>query len=238
MEKVAGYDKDSLLEMSDEKILEIPFIVQIEQPSRALELVDYRKFSRLQEDENGSLKSMTSVGVARLKRAIMINKFKFPFILFELPEGLFLADGHGRLNLFSICQPIGTDGKPIYKFPVLRYKKENKKAAAEELLSITSQFNQMSQEGLDWFIGTYGLSEEDIRNTAKFDGIYEFEPIGSFGLSDPGEEGEKQEEKKKIVFAFNLELFESVCELLKRYGKTKEEALIRLLEIAEEAQSN
>lgn len=169
------YTEKELSQMSDEDVLNLPFVVPHVHFQKNGDFVDARKVRKLQEDENGQLKELHKSGAARLKRGIMSFGFDFVFSLFVLPDGSeWLGDGHGRINLFSMQWPINTKGEKIYEFPCVRYPVKDKKEAARRLLHLTSQQNKVTQEGIDWMKATYEISDFEYDSFVNFDGVFDY----------------------------------------------------------------
>jgi hypothetical protein len=131
----------------------------------------------------GDLKFLSDENYAKLKGNIEKNGFDVPVYVWVDDEGTkWLLDGHARRQVLT------TEGwlEPI---PYLIIKAKDRKQAMQRLLEITSQYNTITQEGIDEFIKTFELPEFEVFEATSFDAM----PLMEIGtelrdLEDKGEE--------------------------------------------------
>lgn len=131
----------------------------------------------------GDLKFLSDENYKKLKKNISKSGFDVPVYVWVDEDGKkWLLDGHARKTVLT------QEGwfEPI---PYLVIKADNRKEAMQRLLEITSQYNTITQEGIDEFIQQFELPEFEIAETTNFDAT-EMLVIGTElqGLEDQGEE--------------------------------------------------
>jgi len=113
----------------------------------------------------GNLKDLSETNYKKLKNTIERRGFSYPVYVWEDDNKLLhLLDGHQRQRVLK------TEGwnEPI---PYLKVPAESLQEAMARLLEITSQYATITQEGIDEFIATYGLSEQDVYESTSFDAL-------------------------------------------------------------------
>jgi hypothetical protein len=113
----------------------------------------------------GNLKELSEVNYNKLKRVIDKRGFSVPVYIWEDKEGIkHLLDGHGRYKVLT------TEGweEPI---PYLKIPAKDLKEAMSRLLEITSQYQEITQEGIDEFIAKYELLEAEVYEYTNFDAM-------------------------------------------------------------------
>lgn len=111
----------------------------------------------------GDLKDLTEANYKKLKNTIERRGFSVPVYVWEDNDGLkHLLDGHGRQRVLT------TEGwgEPI---PYLKIPADNMQEAMARLLEITSQYQTVTQEGIDEFIAKYELNETEVYEATSFD---------------------------------------------------------------------
>ena len=168
----------SIFELSDRKVASLPFIIPAIDNPEGLPLIDIYQIPPLQEDEEGnSLKDFYFSDLMKLKRVLMVRGFRWPFFLFQLPNGKrYLGDGHGRRRLFMRDQPIDHAGRPLRMFPALTRSAINIQDAVIQLGELTSQMQKTTQEGIDWLKAYYKIPDEATVNNWSFQGIFNQDP--------------------------------------------------------------
>jgi len=116
----------------------------------------------------GDLKFLSKDNYDKLKKSIEKHGFYVPVhVWIDKDDKKWLLDGTQRKHVLS------TEGwdNPI---PYLIIQAPNMEEAAERLLTITSQYGTITQEGIDEFIATFELPEIEIKQLTNFDAIFEF----------------------------------------------------------------
>ena len=113
----------------------------------------------------GDLKDLSEKEYNKLKNVIIRRGFSVPVYIWEDKEGIkHLLDGHGRRRVLT------TEGwnDPI---PYLKIPAKDMQEAMARLLEITSQYQKITQEGIDEFIGKYELNEAEVYEATSFDAL-------------------------------------------------------------------
>ena len=124
----------------------------------------------------GDLKFLSRENYNKLKTNIERRGFYIPVYAWVDDDGRkWLLDGHQRKHVLETER--WNDPVPYLVIPA-----ESLVDAAERLLEITSQFGTITQEGIDEFIASYEIPEQDVLVHTNFDGIF------NFSIEEPGEE--------------------------------------------------
>ncbi len=110
-----------------------------------------------------NLKDLSEKNYKKLKSVIESRGFSIPVYVWENDKGIkYLLDGHGRRRVLT------TEGwtEPI---PYLKIPADNMQEAMARLLEITSQYQEITQEGIDTFIAKYDLNEAEVYESTSFD---------------------------------------------------------------------
>lgn len=135
------------------------------------------------EASQGDLKFLGEDNYEKLKRNIEKNGFDVPVYVWIDEEGTkWLLDGHARKEVL-------TNEGWLDPIPYLVIKAKDRKQAMQRLLEITSQYNTITQEGIDEFIQKFDLPEFDVIQSTSFDAAPMME-VGTElqALEDKGEE--------------------------------------------------
>lgn len=129
--------------------------------------IDYRKLEPLQ----GNLKDLSKKNYEKLKKSFQEKGFFVPMFVWEDSGKFWLLDGHGRERLFNQEKAVFIDsnGKETFEIPALIVKAKNLKDAKEKILLISSQFQTITQEGLDEF--SFDLSDYFMEENICFDAL-------------------------------------------------------------------
>lgn len=107
----------------------------------AAELIDIDKLNILQ----GDLKNMTEENCQKLKKSIIEKGFSFPIFIWKNKKKNWILDGtHRYKELIKMRE----DGFEIPPIPIAVVEAKNLKDAKEKLLAVSSQFADITPEGL------------------------------------------------------------------------------------------
>jgi ParB-like chromosome segregation protein Spo0J len=150
-------------------------------------LVDYRTIEPFQ----GKLKDLTRENYDKLLNSIRSEGFFVPMFLWQHEDHNYCLDGHGRLRVLTNEQiEFENTG---YQVPAYFIPGDDFKQAKKRLLLITSQFQKITQEGIDAFIAEAELPEETLADV-NFDALA-FPEVNTSGQGESQEGGESQEAK-------------------------------------------
>jgi len=156
-----------------------------------LERIDYRKLKPLQ----GGLKILTDKNYGKLKSSLESKGVFAPLFVWRNGKENFLLDGHGRERLFRKEKPTFLDakGKETFEVPCVVIDAEDLEDAKQKLLLISSQFQSITQEGLDEFAAD--LDEAWVLNSSAFDGLRFDEAVAPEDFPEMDDETVKTEKK-------------------------------------------
>jgi hypothetical protein len=122
----------------------------------------------------GELKRLPKKQKEQLKKSIIKHGFKVPVFVWKKN----ILDGHQRLKVVS---ELVEEGWVINdKIPVVSIPAKNKNEAKEILLQISASYGQITNDGLEEFIGDTDMSLEQLQNDLSLPGINWSE----FGVED------------------------------------------------------
>lgn len=119
----------------------------------------------------GDLKDLTDANYKKLKNVLLNRGFSVPVYIWEDSKKVkWLLDGHGRQRVMT------AEGwtEPI---PYLKIPAKDMQEAMARLLEITSQYQSITQEGIDQFIAKYELPEAEIYEATHFDAVKLYEDL-------------------------------------------------------------
>lgn len=120
----------------------------------------------------GNLKSFAKASKEKLKKNIINNGWIAPVFLWNGNE---ILDGHGRIEALK---ELVEEGYSIDDIPVVDIKAQNKCEAAKMLLSINSQYQKITNEGMFEFSLANNIGLSDIENIiipeVRLDDIFNF----------------------------------------------------------------
>jgi DNA modification methylase len=127
--------------------------------------IDYRKLKPLQ----GNLKDLSTKNYSKLKKSFSEKGLFVPMFVWQEGDVYWLLDGHGRERLFSKEKAVFVDskGKDTFEIPALIIQAKDLKDAKEKILLISSQFQNITQEGFDEF--TFDLDQSWLDESINFD---------------------------------------------------------------------
>ena len=127
------------------------------------ELVDWHELKAFQ----GNLKDLSKTNYERLKKTILKNRFSEPFSIWEDEKGVkHLLNGHQRLRCLFMMEQ---DGYEIpTQLPVNFIKADNKKQAKALVLSLASQYGEVTEDGLYEFASEAEISFDEMKDTFHF----------------------------------------------------------------------
>ncbi len=127
-----------------------------------------------------TLKDLTTREYKKLRKSILEHGFYIQFFVWTSPDGIhYILDGHQRKRVI-----IGEGWLMLY--PVQFIAAASYAEAKEKLLTITSQYGKITQEGYDEF--TFDMNPNWLQETVMFDAL----PF-VFGDTSPPEEEESKD---------------------------------------------
>ena len=139
----------------------------------------------------GNLKFLSKDNYKKLKKSIEKHGFYIPVYVWIDENGKkWLLDGTQRSRVL-------TAEKWLEPIPYLTIKAPDIATATQRLLTITSQYGTITQEGLDEFIATFELPEAETLDMTHFDAIF------NFSIDQPEEQSAPEVEKEDFGDVFS-----------------------------------
>lgn len=135
----------------------------------------------------GSLKELSKQDYEKLKNSILEFGFTSPFFIWfneqSIPE---ILDGHQRQ--LTIIQMEKEGHEMPEKFPCIEIKAKSREEASRILLALTSQFGQMTTQGLYEYMSDNNISIEEVQESYRLIEIemvkFEMEYFGEPSVKD------------------------------------------------------
>lgn len=134
--------------------------------------INYYKTEYLNIDQlipfQGDLKDLTEANYKKLKKQIVEKGFSMPFSVWENEKNVYILDGHQRHRVLIRMQK---EGQEIPKVPCNFVKCASKQQAKELVLAFTSQYGELTENGLLNFIEESKTSLETLKSDFNLAGI-------------------------------------------------------------------
>lgn len=123
---------------------------------RAADAIDLDQLLAIQ----GSLKTLSPENAGKLKKQIIESGFRAPIFVWDKPtkkdgkQTYKILDGHQRLTVLT---QLRDEGYTIPKLPVAFIEAKDEKDAYKAVLQLSSQFGEMTNDGITAFLETAGL---------------------------------------------------------------------------------
>ena len=114
----------------------------------------------------GDLKDLSEESYGKLKASILTLGFSFPVAAWKSGQKNFILDAHQRVAVLKRLRD--EEGYLVPPLPVVWIKAKNRKEAAKKLLAVTSQYGEVTNEGLKGFLTEFDLSVGDIMEGVQF----------------------------------------------------------------------
>lgn len=154
------------------------------------------------EPFQGNLKDLSEINYNKLKKEILELGYSEPVSVWQNDGKYFLINGHQRLRV--ITRMIEKEGFECEPLPVSIVEADSFKEARKKVLALTSQYGNMTKQGLYEFACETGLDAQEIKESFSFPEInldlWELEFFKSPNF-EPGtvEEQGKLDEKKLVI---------------------------------------
>lgn len=128
----------------------------------------------------GELKTLSKINYEKLKRQILDLGFSSPFHVWRDGKELKLLDGHQRLR--TLKNMVQVDGYKCGKLPAVVIDASSYEQAKRKLLALTSQYGEVTSEGLYGFVSDVDIDFDTLSNDFRFPeigiGTYLTAPLG------------------------------------------------------------
>ena len=114
----------------------------------------------------GNLKTLPEDRYQKLRSSILKHGYSFPANVWKFKNKKYIIDAHQRV--LTLKRMRDEEGFVIPKIPVNYIDASTKKEAAEKVLAATSQFGEMSGDGLHAFMEEYKLELDVVTSSFNF----------------------------------------------------------------------
>jgi len=135
---------------------------QIEIKCRGAESISFDKLLPLQ----GTLKDLSCENYTKLRREILELGFSEPFSVWKNDKKTYLLNGHQRHRV--IKKMIEEEGFTCPDLPISLVEASSLQEAQKKILALTSQYGQITKQGLYDFMMDSGLSLDEVANSFRF----------------------------------------------------------------------
>lgn len=187
---------------------------------RGADSVPYNKLNPLQ----GNLKDLSDENYSKLKKEILELGFSEPISVWENDGKLFLLNGHQRHRV--IKRMVETEDFDCPPLPISIIEAATLKEAQKKILSLTSQYGQITGQGLYDFALDAGLSFDEINESFRFPEI-DFDEWKLEFFKDDGSGDGDGEEKGSLTEKFLVPPF-SILDARQGYWKERKKQWLDL----------
>lgn len=173
-------------------------------------LVEIESLTPLQ----GDLKDLSEENYKKLRKEILELGFSEPLSVWPDGDQRFLLNGHQRHRVLTRMK---ADGYEIPLVPVNWVQAENESEAKKKILALTSQYGEITGQGLYEFSVNAGLTPEEIRESFRFPEInpdsweIEFFKDNEVPPGDPDQVPEHVEPRTKLGDIYQLGEHRLMC---------------------------
>lgn len=157
----------------------------------SMKLVDLKDLHPFQ----GKLKDLSKANYRKLRTRIEELGFSEPFAVWQNKGRTFVLNGHQRLRTLQV---MAGEGVLIPKLPAAFIRAKDEKEAKRKVLALTSQFGEMTGEGLFEFLTEAGIEWPEAKDSFRFPEI-DFKRFESEFFTDPVVEDEVPEPPKVAI---------------------------------------
>jgi hypothetical protein len=149
----------------------------------------------------GQLKDLSETNYKKLKKEILELGFSEPISVWKHKGSLWALNGHQRIRALSQMQKEGIE---VPALPINYVSCKNEKEAKRKVLALTSQYGEITKQGLYEFMHESEIDFNDMNESFRFPEIdfekFELEFFESDNLDDV--ESEDKEKKYLIEIEF------------------------------------
>lgn len=126
-----------------------------------LEMIEIKELEPFQ----GELKSLSKANYRKLRKQIETLGFSEPVAVWKNEGKNFILNGHQRVRTL---QAMAQDGVDVPKIPAVLVKAKDRAEAKRKVLALTSQYGEMSDQGLMEFMAEAGIEWPEVKDGFRF----------------------------------------------------------------------
>lgn len=136
----------------------------------------YKRLTGLQ----GDLKVLTDESFKKFKKNLLKNGFSEPIAVWRDTENEELRIVNGHQRLATVKRLVENEGYTVEELPISYVEAKDLQEAKRKVLALTSEYGQLSDEGLLNFLADMDLDEEFLREAVSLRGVNVDEVIESW----------------------------------------------------------
>lgn len=113
----------------------------------------------------GNLKDLSRENYEKLKKEVLELGFSEPISVWKDKEKLRVLNGHQRLRVLAQLEK---EGFSVPAIPINYVEAEDEKEAKKKILALTSQYGEMTGQGLYEFMDSAELSIDEVFKSFRF----------------------------------------------------------------------
>lgn len=147
-------------------------MIEIKINCKGTHYISLNELNVLQDTKDFCLKELSKVNFDKLRKRIEKKGFWFPFFVWHCKkeDKWYYTDGTQRHKVLLWMQESGQYKLPE-KFPAVEIFAKDKKEAAEAILTQSTSFGKITDEGLYGFLNEYDLDLADIKDELELSNI-------------------------------------------------------------------
>ena len=113
----------------------------------------------------GDLKTLSKANAARLKKEILEPGFSEPISVWQNEGTTYILNGHQRVVVLNAME---AEGYTIPPLPIARIEAADLEEARRKILALTSQYGEITGEGLSSFLAETELTLPEVEASFRF----------------------------------------------------------------------
>jgi len=156
-----------------------------------LKLLDIKDLQPVQV----KLKDLSKANYAKLRKQIETLGFSEPIAVWRDKDKNYILNGHQRLRTLQV---MAGEGVTVPKIPAVFVRAKDKKEAKRKVLALTSQYGEITGDGLIEFMTDAGIEWPDVKENFRFPEV-DFKRFEAEFFTDPIVEDEVPEPPKVAI---------------------------------------
>lgn len=167
------------------------------------------------EPFQGNLKDLSKENYEKLKKEILDLGFSEPISVWQVGQKNYVLGGHQRLRTLLAMR---TEGYAVPNIPVSFVQAANEKEAKRKILALTSQYGEMTRQGLYEFALDAEITASELAESFRFPEINIESFENEFFKDQEPEDQERDEDTNDVKDAADVYLNNNIKQIVLFYG--------------------